>query len=990
MIRVHTLCACALLAAGWLPADTASAADAAPDFQRDIRPILSNLCYQCHGFDEAAREGELRLDQRAAATELQDGQAAIVPGKPDESELIRRILSNDPDVQMPPPASNKVITDAQRDLLRRWIAAGAEYRDHWAFQPLQQPAPPVVPSHDAAPRNEIDAFVLANLQRRKLSPSPAADRYTLIRRLYQDLLGLTPPPDDVDAFLADVAPDAYERLVDRVLASPHYGERWGRHWLDQARYADSHGYTIDGARVMWPYRDWVVQALNADLPFDEFTVQQLAGDLLPQPDKTQLIATAFHRNTMINQEGGVKPDQYRHEALIDRVNTTGAVWLGLTIGCAQCHSHKFDPVSLDDYYRLYAFFNLCEDTNNVGPTVPVIETEVFGLSPEQQTALKELETLRKQAAKYEGLIKQAAAREKEAPKFEWRAVEFPERKTSSGVSFQQQGDGSLLVDSAVGPNDAYELTLAVTEPQVTAVRLRALTDESLPKQGPGRAGNGNFVLTDAALRQGDKEVRFKRAWADHEQAGYPIVHAIDDQSKTGWAINVSEAQRKDKPDLRMNAPHEAVFILAEPVAPVGGKLTLVLKHDLNEQYLIGRLHVDVSASPPPPSTDVPTRELDTLKPRIAALEASLPGRAQTVSQMIMRDQPKPPETFRLLRGDFLNPDKDAGPLSPGVPGSVAGGVDMDFRNRLDLARWLVSPQNPLTARVTVNRVWLRFFGAGLVETENDFGYQGTPPSHPELLDWLASELIRREWSLKALHRVIVTSATYRQSSAYREDLAEVDPANRWLGRQSRVRVEAEIVRDMVLAASGSLAPQLGGPSVHPPQPEGVYSFTQTPKAWPENKDAGRYRRTMYTEFFRSAPYPLFSTFDAPDFSTVCTRRVRSNTPLQALALANDKVFFELSQHLATRVLTELPPTASPSERLTFLFRLVLTRPPGSAERERLLAYWQQTTKGFSQDEARAKSVAPSEIPAGVTLAEAAAWTSLARVVFNTDEFVNRE
>ena len=964
---------------------TSSASDPRVDFARQIRPILSENCFACHGFDPSSRKAELRLDEREAALIAHDGQAAIVPGHSSESEAWKRILSNDPDEQMPPPTSGKALSAGQKELLKRWIDQGAPYAPHWAFGRVERPNVPLTVGE--AYTNPIDAFVVDKLRTHSLSLSPEADRRALIRRLSQDILGLQPTPEEADAFSADQSPDAYQQLVDRLLQSPHYGERWGRHWLDQARYADSNGYTIDGPRIMWPYRDWVIDAVNRDLPFDQFTIEQLAGDQLPEPTKFQQIATGFHRNTLINQEGGVKPDQYRHEAIIDRVNTTGAVWLGLTVGCAQCHTHKYDPISHHEYYQLYAFFNQCDDANSEATTVPVLEHEVYGWNAEQLVKLDELKTLRTQMT---ALDRQLAASESTnllAHEWNWKPAELLNYITLGMGAFLRQPDGSLLSDQKAQPNDTYQVNIKSPGDQITAIRLRVLPHESLPSGGPGLASNGNFVLTDAQVKVGDKVTRFVAAAADHSQPDHNVLNVIDDKSTTGWAINVSEEQKKAHPELAMNAPHEAVFVLSAPVAKV--EAVLFLKHDVNQGYLIGRFAIDVSDAPPPvnESTQIQAQRA-FVKQQMEEREAQLPGAGRHVNQMVMRDTDAKRDTFRLDRGDFLTPDTAAGPLETAVPAALVVGVVPEFKTRLDLARWLVSRDNPLTARVIVNRVWMRYFGRGLVDTENDFGSQGTPPTHPELLDWLAAEFMESGWSMKQLHRRIVTSKTYRQSSAERPDAVAIDPLNLWLGRQSRVRVDAEIVRDMILSTSGALTPRIGGPGVHPPQPAGVYSFTQNTKSWPETTGPDRYRRTLYTMFYRSAPYPLLTTFDSPEFSTVCTRRSRSNTPLQALAVANDPMFIELSQKLAARVLQESASDAGTPQRVRRMFRLCLIREPSLGEQLLLVDYWNRQVALYASDLESASKLSPSGSPE-TPVAESAAWVSLARLLFNTDEFLTR-
>ena len=995
LIRLPLVICTALLMCVLAPCSAQAAPQAvsaaAVDYQRDIRPILSNHCFPCHGADQESRQADLRLDLRDAAV----AHGAIVPGKASDSPLLQRVLTGDPEQHMPPAEFNKPLNQTQTDLLQRWIQQGAEYQDHWAFQPLQTPA---VPAERSAAwcRGDVDAFVLQRLKLAGLQPAPEADRPTLIRRVYQDLLGLLPTPQQVDQFVQDQSPDAWERLVDRLLQSPHYGERWGRHWLDQARYADSNGYTIDGPRVMWPYRDWVISAFNQDLPFDQFTVQQLAGDLLPDATLNQRIATGFHRNTMINEEGGVKPDQFRHEALIDRVNTTGAVWLGLTLGCAQCHTHKYDPITQEEYYRLYAFFNAAADANNQSTTVEVREQQVFGWTEQQQQQLQQLQALRKEKDQLEKATSGGPALQ--GLNWQWQQPPVAGVNASGSSILKILPDGSLFAKTHAAASDAFTIKLQLPAQasgpvQVTALRLKAIPHPDLPEQGPGTASNGNFVLTEVLLRSGPDEHSFGLAWADHSQPKYPIEHAVDGDNGTGWAINVDAAQQAK--GVRMNAQHEAIFVLRKPVAAQDDIVSVVLRHDLNRNYLLGHFSLEIStvnAAADLPVTNSAAR-LAQITQQIGELEAALPGRGVAVKQMVMQDQPTAPDTYLLTRGEFLSPDRQRGPLQPGVPAAVRGTFEpLEYKSRLDLATWLVSPQNPLTARVTVNRIWGRYFGRGLVETDNDFGFQGAVPVNLPLLDWLASEFIRRGWSQKQLHRLILTSAVYRQSSALLDEVAvQQDPDNYLLARQARFRVEAEIVRDMALSASGLLSERVGGPGVHLPQPDGIYDFTQNRKNWPTATGADRFRRTMYVMFYRSAPYPLLSTFDAPDFSTVCTRRVRSNTPLQSLTVANDQVFTELAGGLAGRVLKQQP-EGTDGDRLRLMFRLCLTREPLDSELSVLVDFLSRERARFAGAAADAEkfaSGAPASAVEGVTAVDQAAWTSTARVLLNTDEFMTR-
>ena len=913
-------------------------------FNRDIRPILSNKCFFCHGPDEKTREADLRLDTREGALEDRDGFSAIVPGKPDDSELIYRIAEATGDEAMPPPhAKKESLTKEEVALFRRWIEQGAPYQGHWSFEPLAKTTPPT-----SWKGNPIDYFINASLARLDIKPSPTADRATLIRRLSLDLTGLLPTPEETNTFINDKSPDAWTRLVDRLLASPHYGERWGRHWLDQARYADSHGYSVDGGRDMWPYRDWVIKSLNDDLPFNQFTIEQLAGDLLPNRSKSQLIASAFHRNTLINQEGGSDREQFRVESVIDRVNTTGAVWLGLTVGCAQCHTHKFDPITHREYYQLYAFFNNTEDANGTGPTVEVQQYEIIKNAPKPPPPKKPNLN----------------------PPAKWLPVTYEQHRTASGAPLKLLEDNSLLIDKSAKPQEAYDLSVATSLKTVTALRLRVLPDDSLPKNGPGTAGNGNFVLTNFTVTVDGKPVQLKAAFADHEQPGFPASAIINSDKSTGWAINIGRGQK-----AKMNARHEVTFLFDKPVATQSKPLTIRMEHNLNDNYLVGRFALDLSATAP----SIPKgKEPGKVTPRTGKL-------------MVMKELAKPRTTYLLTRGDFTRPNKDLGELTPGILSKVKPALPnpTSRRNRLDLAKWLVDPANPLTPRVTVNRTWMRYFGRGLVETEEDFGTQGSPPTHPILLDYLANRFIEDAWSMKKMHRLIVTSETYRRSSKARPDLADLDPRNLHLARQSRLRLDAEIIRDAALSASGLFAPIIGGPSVYPPQPDGIYAFTQSRKGWNTSSGPNRYRRGMYTFFYRSAPYPLLSTFDAPDFQTVCTHRVRSNTPLQALTIANDPAFLEIAQGLATRLLRIKPDGLE--ALIHHAFQLTLCREPSSEELTILKKYVHQQINDFDKDKEATRALLSSDLLSSETPPpKAAALVGLARALLNTDNFITRE
>jgi mono/diheme cytochrome c family protein len=1003
------------LVALWNASRTNVLAAGEVQFNRDIRPILSDRCFYCHGPDDKNRKAGLRLDTFAGATKDRGGYKAVDPGKPDESELIRRVISQEPGEVMPPPHAKKTaITSQEADLLRRWIAQGAKYQGHWAFQPLAKIQPPAVKNVKWV-RNDIDRFILARLEKEGLQPSPQADARTLIRRLSLDLIGLLPQPAEVEAFVKAFSKNqdaAYNALVERLLASPHYGERWGRHWLDQARYADSNGYTIDGERVMWPYRDWVINALNEDKPFDQFTIEQLAGDLLPHPTKSQLVATGFHRNTVINEEGGVDPEQARVEQVMDRVATTGAVWLGLTVGCAQCHTHKFDPITHKEYYQMLAFFNSTLDVNNQGPAVMVERGEMFGkIEPpepgEVPTArrgpMRELAAGELKQGDWE---KQEIARLEKNPavtvpkrEVEWASFESVKFDTEAAGKLQRLEDGSFLMTSNAGINDAYRILVRIASPRVAAVRLRVLPDEALPKNGPGLAADGSFALSEFYIDSEGGQHRFGEAFADDEQRAYPARAATDSDRRTAWSVNTGSN----------NNAHEATFVFATPKTFASRQIQFILRHEAEPNHGIGHFKIEVAQETPhdargaallealrlPTTGRLPEQQtmVDAAFASTRAVREKQAGNA--VMAMIMRDITVPRESYIFTRGDFTRPDKAVGLLQPGIINAIAPALpeSTTTRTRLDLAKWLVDPANPLTPRVTINRLWMRYFGRGIVETEEDFGTQGSAPTHPELLDWLSSEFIRRGWSLKAMHRLIVTSATYRQASEIRKDLGERDPRNLLLSRQERFRVEAEIVRDAALSASGLLNARIGGPSVRPPQPDGVYAFTQNRKNWTTAAGNERFRRALYTHFFRSAPYPLFTTFDSPDFQQVCTRRHRSNTPLQSLTLANDPAFLEIAQGLAARLVREVPGefAAVLDARLRQAFALCFSRPPNATELAALRNYIGRQMQTFAKELTSATALVNRELTkAGLSETQAAALTAAARVLLNTDNFITRE
>ncbi|MBM3981227.1 MAG: DUF1553 domain-containing protein [Planctomycetes bacterium] len=976
---------------GFAPA--ARAADP-PDFNRDVRPILAARCFKCHGPDEAARKAKLRLDTRAGA------EAVLAKG---HSELVRRIESNDADAVMPPPATKVALTAKERDTLRAWVAAGAKYDAHWSFVPPKRPA---VPKGDFA--NPIDAFIQTRLKQEGLKPAPAADRYALARRVYLDLIGVPPTPAEADAFVKDDAPGAYEKLVDKLLATPLYGERWARKWLDLARYADTNGYEKDRRRSVWPYRDWVIRALNDDMPFDRFTIEQLAGDMLPNATPAQRVATGFHRNTMLNEEGGIDPLEFRYYAVSDRTATTGTVWLGLTVGCAQCHTHKFDPLTHTDYFRLFGLLNNAEE-----PELALASPEVAKRRAEMETKLRALEA---DLPKKLDPIDLAVGFETWAATERARAVKWTVAKptvTAAGpTKLVPQPDGSLFASGDAQKRDLYALTFEGLPAGVTAVRIEALPDERLPGGGPGRAyyegPKGDFLLSEFTLTANGARVAVADASENYAKLGLiggasGAKLALDGNAHTGWAASGREGQ-----------PSAAVFVLAKPLTGTSAKLELLFERHYAAG--LGRFRVSVTTASGAKARDLTaevedllTRPADALTPaerkalfrhwitvapelkagrdEIAALRKQLPALPTTlVMQERAADHPRP--TFRHHRGEFLQPKEE---VKPGVPALFAGQQGADAprspANRLEFARWLVSADNPLAARVTVNRHWHALFGRGLVRTLDDFGYQGDSPSHPELLDWLAVEFVARGWSIKRLHKLIVTSATYKQSARVTPELLARDTENRLLARGPRVRLEAEQIRDSALRAAGLLSPKMYGPSVFPPQPPGVTTEgTYGRLDWQVSAGEDRYRRGLYTFAKRTAPYAMFGTFDGPSGEACTARREVSNTALQALTMLNDAVLLDVAQALAKRVALH---DGTAAERAALLFRSVLVRPPTDDERARVAKFYDVQHAKFVADPKRAAQVAG----AGASDKDAparAAWTATARALLNLDEFVTRE
>lgn len=1170
----------------------------AVDFTTQVQPIFEAGCYECHGGQN--HSGGLQLDNRISALRGGASGPDILPGKAAASPLIKRVMGL---VTPRMPLNHPALTSQQIATLRAWIDGGATWpadaapKQHWSYvKPVRPPLPPV---HTTGwVRNPIDRFILARLEKDGLKPSPEADRPTLIRRVSLDLIGLPPSPAEVDAFVADRAPGAYERVVDRLLNSPHYGEQWGRHWLDIARYADTNGYEKDRERTIWPYRDWVINAINADMPFNEFAIEQMAGDMLPHATPSQIVATGFHRNTMFNEEGGIDVEEFRNKALVDRVQTTASAFLGTTLQCAQCHNHKYDPISQKEYFSFYALLNNADEPEMELPT------------PAEVAKRNDIETR---------IAQIQAGLEADFPQgdssFQWEPVRPDKATSQKGAALTIKDDSSVLVSGPITDTEAETLVFHTDRKDISAIRLETLVDPSLPHGGPGRAPtNGNFVLSEfrvtAAPAAGGeaKPVPLMRAHADFSQSNFDISNAIDGNPTTGWAIDTGSgnlnqnrtatfetrepigfaggtiltialdqnylqhslghfrislgrkqqagaavsrdqflttkladweknaapkcahwtvldptkfgrnyeatmtklpdhsllvtgdnyyrdqynvelplpakpitgirlevlpdpslpnngpgrnpsggfllselnasvvgASATDKPaplalqnasadyganpsfaidgkkDTHWTAPngdgmpHAAVFQVKEGVVPPpGGRLALALIENYHQQENIGRFRISVTSDPAPVSSGLPadvesilitpsadrtadqkvrlknyflsvTPLLEDRHREIAQLRASLP---HPITTLVMTERAVPRDTHIQKRGDFLNLGDAVEGDVPAVLGPLPAGAP---RNRLTLARWLVSPDNPLVGRVVMNRSWTTLFGRGIVNTVEDFGVMGEPPSHPELLDWLATEFVRQGWSMKAMHRLMVTSATYRQASQVTPTLLKRDPANVLLARGPRFRVEGENVRDVALAASGLLDQTLGGPSVYPPQPDGVSALSYGAMTWPTSTGGARYRRGVYTFLKRTSPYPGLITFDGPTSENTCPRRNRSDTPLQALEVLNDQVFMEAAQGMARRIIKEAP--ADTASRARYAFRLCVAREPTSKELAAMTQFYNAQRQRFQAggaDPAPIAGTVGQGLAASADIHDLAAWTLLSRALLNLDETITRE
>ncbi|VAX38202.1 hypothetical protein MNBD_PLANCTO02-262 [hydrothermal vent metagenome] len=1015
-------------------AKKSSAVKSKIDFAKQIEPLLRSHCYSCHGDEE---EGGLRLDTKEHFLAGGDSGLAFVAGKSEKSPLYLRSAHLGDDDPMPPKGEGKPLSKSEVALIKRWIDQGAILpkalkggmgkTDHWAFQPINSNVKFPAVKNKKWVRNGIDAFVLNKLEQEGIKASPEADRNTLIRRAYIDLIGLPPTPQEWQRWKTNSEANWYEQMVDHLLASPHYGERWGRRWLDVARYADSDGYEKDKPRPhAWRWREWVIRAFNADMPFDQFTKEQMAGDLFPNATLEQKVATGFHRNTLVNREGGIDPEEDRVKRTIDRTNTMGGAWLGLTVGCCQCHSHKYDPLSQKEYYQMYSFFNNMEEPN-IGAPFPVniasYKKKKAAFDKTYKAKYLDAITQYKKTKLKVSLDKWEAT--KPDTKSIWTVIKPETFRANKGAKLTVLEDNSLLASkNNPGRQQEYHITFRSKTTGITGFRVEALPDASLPKNGPGRATNGNFVLSQFIVKTAPidlskpiRQIKLAKAKANHTQQGTNPVKVLDGFIYLGWGIAPRTGKRH--------------VLTVETKTPVGNKaglqyaIQLTSGTHLAQYQTLGRFRISYTTAKAPlpfdgmdknladiitiPKGKRTVKQQTTLLNHFATID---PGyiKLKKAADVYLKKAPKNPwhiykaqtiaekkelrKTHVLIRGNFLTPGKEVQRGSFGVLNTLKPrGKQLD---RIDLANWLTSSENPLTTRVTVNRMWQHHFGRGIVSSVNDFGTQGEKPSHPELLDWLATQFrTEMNWSLKKLHKLIVTSATYRQSAVARPELLERDPYNSWLARQNRLRVEAEIVRDVALSASGLLVPTIGGPSVRPPRPPGLdkLGYANGVK-WKTSKGDAIYRRGLYTFFQRTVPYPMLMTFDAPDSNTSCVRRNSSNTPLQSLTLWNDSVFIECAQVLGQRIVKEVSVTKNQQQairsRIQYGFQLCFSRQPTEKEISILIKLYQSQLAICEKNNKITKEIiGKKKIPKNVKPAELAAWVIIGRTLINLDEFITR-
>lgn len=1140
--------ACLLIV--FLTAGTTSAADSV-DFNRDVRPILSNKCFACHGPDEASVEGGLQLDRFKTATqELDSGLKAIVPGKPDQSELIARITTDDEDLRMPPADHGAKLSPEEINVLKRWVAEGANYALHWSYQQPQRPAIPDVSADQKHwPRNAIDHFVLNRMQQQGLQPAAEADRYALVRRVFLDLIGLPPTVQQADEFVHSDDPLAYEKLVDQLLADSAFGEHWARKWLDLARYADSAGYADDPPRTIWAYRDWVIQSYNDNMPFDQFTIEQMAGDLLPDASDSQLVATAFHRNTLTNNEGGTQDEEFRNVAVVDRVNTTMAVWMGTTMACAQCHTHKYDPITQEEYFRFFAVLNNTQDNDrkDESPTLSLFTPAQKVRQAELREQVKRLNAvlahqtpeLTESQLKWEQSLKTPADWDVLVPQIVTRQSSLPILVTDADVIRADQAaatdtytievefgtDGRPLsavrvatrpaqdlpgagaglangnfvitgVDASVVPsenspptaryiritNHGKQKILSLAEVEVFSGGQNVATTGTARQQSTGSGGtadraidgntDGNYqknsvthtatttdpwwevdLKTSVPVEQiklwnrtdnnlqhrlqgfsvqlldekrnevwtnlvkdvpdpsvsltpsGERRIHWQQAFADYHQPNFEPTDVISGATgnEDGWAVGGSVTE-----------PHELVLVPAKPIDVSGATLKLQIQQQSSHQnHLLGQFQLSSTADAavldraripadllavldlpadqrtPPQQQQLAdfyrrevAPELQDERRQLAAANTELATMKPATSVPVLREMNQPRETRLQFRGNYLDKGQV---VQPGVPDVFHDADDSDF-NRLQLAHWLISPNNPLTARVLVNRYWETIFGRGIVVTSEEFGSQGELPTHPLLLDWLATEVVANGWDRKALLRLLVTSSTYRQSARASAEQIAQDPDNRWLSRGPRVRHSAEMIRDQALFVSGLLSRRMYGPPVKPPQPNlGLTAAFGSSTDWKTSEGEDRYRRGLYTTWRRSNPYPSMATFDAPNREVCTVRRNRTNTPLQSLVTLNDPVYVEAAQALGRLALKT---DGNLQQKIEAAFRRCLIRPPTQQELSALTSLYDDSVHRLKDQPEEAMQLATNpigELPAGISAVDAAAMTVVGNVLLNLDE-----
>lgn len=989
------------------------------DFNRDIRLIFSENCYTCHGPDKNKRKADLRLDSHDGIFAKIEDHQIVVPGHSDQSELYRRIIETDPQERMPDPKSNKRLSDRDIAMIKKWIEQGAPWQGHWAYIP---PGTKVVPNVDQPGfvRNPIDRLVLARLKEAGLTPAPEADRATLIRRLSFDLTGLPPAPKEVEAFLADTSPDAYEKVVDRLLASPHFGERMAVFWLDLVRFADTIGYHSDNPMNDSPYRDYVINSFNANKHFDQFTIEQLAGDLLPSPTVDQKVATAYNRLLQTTEEGGAQAAEYEVKNLTDRVRNVSTVWMGSTMGCCQCHDHKFDPFAQKDFYSMGAFFADVQEKaiggREPGMAVPSSEQEkqLKGLDDALAAAREKLkvpaESLADEQALWEKKLGQV--------KVDWAMLDLS-AATADGTRLEKQPDGSYLATGSIPDTESYTLKAKAELRSITGFQIEALADDKLAAHGPGTAPDGNFILTSvsistARVNERSVPVVLARATADFSQVGFPAASLVA-KKVTGWGVS--------------GRAGEAHSVILEPRAAVNADKDATITFVLNfrsklPRHQIGRVRISVTTNPAPAglaSMPVKVRQdlaiepdrrtgqqmqevteyfrtiapsLQAVRTQIAEIERQKAAVEKLVPKCLVTTAAEPRVVKLLHRGNWQDTTGDV--MSPAIPQFLAPKQLQEEAakrrlTRLDLAKWIVSRDNPLTARVYVNRLWRLYFGTGISKILDDLGSQGEWPTNPELLDWMAVDFMGSGWDTKHTIKLMVTSGTYRQSSKPSDLARDQDPYNRLLAHQSRWRLDAEFVRDQALSVSGLLVDKQGGPSVKPYQPEGYWiQLNFPPRIYVADKDGNEYRRGLYTWWQRSFTQPSLVAFDAPSREEAVCERNRSNIPQQALVLLNDPTYVEASRALAARILREGGSTFE--DRLNFVYELALARKPRADEVVLLASLYEKHLKEYSGDSADASkllSVGDSPAPKDLSAPELAAWTSVARVIMNLHETITR-